>query len=91
VSPLQHRNYCRVILCRRQCSAVRVQVLGWIRSWSGYATWRAAKVPGPDPLLQFHGDLKDALEFDSHSDTVEIAYEFYLMLARRTRGGTGQA
>jgi len=68
-----------------------LQVLGWIRSWSGYATWRAAKVPGPDPLLQFHGDLKDALEFDSHSDTVELEYEFYLMLARRTRGGTGQA
>ena len=61
-----------------------LQILGWIRSWSGYAKWRAAKVPGPDPLLQFHGDLKDALEFDSHSDEAEIEYQMYLLLARRT-------
>ena len=61
------------------------QVLGWIRSWSGYAKWKASKAPGPDPLMLFHGDLKDAVEFKSHSDEVTVEFMMHLVLARRTK------
>ena len=63
-----------------------IQVIGLINSWSGYNTWKAAKVPGPDPILQFHADLKGALEFTSHSDECVIEYPTFLILARKPGG-----
>lgn len=57
--------------------------MGHLNSWSAYHSWRAAKVPGPDPLLKFHADLKEALEFTSHSETCEIEYPMFRVLARK--------
>ena len=33
--------------------------------------------------MLFHGDLKDALEFKSHSDEVTVEFRLHLVLARR--------
>lgn len=57
--------------------------MGLLNSWSGYQSYRAAKVPGPDPLLRFHADLKEALEFTSHSEEFEIEYPMFLILAQK--------
>ena len=57
--------------------------MGFLSSWSGYNAWRAAKVAGPDPLLQFHAELKEALEFTSHSEKLEIEFPMVLILARK--------
>lgn len=59
------------------------QFMGYLNSWSAYNSWRAAKAPGADPLLRFHADLKEALEFTSHSEEFEIEFPMFLILARK--------
>ena len=57
--------------------------MGYLDSWSAYRSWRAAKVPGTDPMLRFHLDLKEALEFRSHSEEFDIDFPVFLLLARK--------
>ena len=57
--------------------------MGYLSSWSAYNAWREAKVSEPDPLMVFHGELKDALEFTSHKDKIEVEFPVFLLLARK--------
>mmetsp|Transcript_2368 Transcript_2368/g.7147 ORF Transcript_2368/g.7147 Transcript_2368/m.7147 type:complete len:275 (+) Transcript_2368:224-1048(+) len=60
-------------------------VMGMIASWSGYNSYREAHPNKPDPLMMFHGELKEELEFPGHDTVVDLEYPVFMLLARKPR------
>jgi hypothetical protein len=62
-------------------------LLGVVSSWSSYNTYRKQNPNKPDPLMVFHGELKDALEWEGsigHTFELEDAvYPVFMILARK--------
>lgn len=63
------------------------KLLGTISSWSSYNTYRKQHPNKPDPLMMFHGQLKEALEFEGTAghafELDDVVYPVFMILARK--------
>jgi hypothetical protein len=53
-----------------------------LRTWSAYQSYRKQHPDVSDPLMEFHSDLKEALDFRSHDERFRISWSLSLILAR---------
>lgn len=58
-------------------------LLGNISSWSAYQTYISENKTAQDPVMRFHGELKEELEFVNHSTELDLSYPVFMILARK--------
>ena len=59
--------------------------IGYLRSWSAYATYREQHPDLPDPLIQFKQDFMAASGFTSDDDETEVVWPLFVILARHPK------
>ncbi len=56
--------------------------IGYIRSWSAYATYREKNPASPDPLVSFKDAYKNAFGFKSDEKKTTVVWPLFVILAK---------
>jgi hypothetical protein len=56
--------------------------IGYISSWSAYATYREQHPDGPDPLVQFKQNYMAACNFTADDEESEVFWPLFIILAK---------
>ncbi|EIE23506.1 S-adenosyl-L-methionine-dependent methyltransferase [Coccomyxa subellipsoidea C-169] len=72
----------RVILDTMSAEMSVSALIGYLSSWSAYATYREQHPDLPDPLIKFKGAYKAAFGFTSDEDKATVYWPLFVVLAK---------